>query len=150
MKTTCWNHMYIIMSIAHAPCLLLKLWFVESTVHGDLWSSLYWLRMIHTGGLPIFFVFWICYYRLQTKLWEGNVFIRVCPSVSQSAHQEVPMWPLGMMPWTSLYRDPSTPWISHLGPPGHQTQYRDRTNCGNQSESRIYYCLYGADNEVPL
>ena len=38
------------------------------------------------------------FYRLPTKLWEGNVFNCVCLSV-----QRGPIWPLSMMPWTSPY-----------------------------------------------
>ena len=37
-----------------------------------------------------------------TKLREGNVFSRICVSMGW----EVPMRPLPMMHWTSLYRDP--------------------------------------------
>ena len=44
------------------------------------------------------------------KLREGNVFSRVCPSVSNSVHASGgrggPISPLPMMHWTSLYRAP--------------------------------------------
>ena len=42
------------------------------------------------------------FYHLPTKLREGNVFTCVCLSV----HREAPLWPLPMIHWTSLYKDP--------------------------------------------
>ena len=48
------------------------------------------------------------YYCPPTKLWEGNVFIHVCPSVSQSvSSQDVSMWPL---------HDALDLTVPHLGP----------------------------------
>ena len=43
------------------------------------------------------------YYRPPTKLREGSVFTGVCHSVQWG---EAPMWPLPMMPPTSLYNTP--------------------------------------------
>ena len=50
------------------------------------------------------------FYRLPTELRDGNVFSRVflpfCLSICLSTG--VAMWPLSMMPWTSLYKAPQS------------------------------------------
>ena len=43
------------------------------------------------------------YYRPPTKLWEGNVFSRVCPTVIHSVHRNEDQLP--MMHWTSPHRN---------------------------------------------
>ena len=50
-----------------------------------------------------------------TKLWEGNVFIRVYLFI----HKGSPyfMWPLLIMHWASLQGSPTLPWTSDMGPP---------------------------------
>ena len=63
-------------------------------------------------------------YRPPTKLRKGNVFSCVCLFVHGGG---VPMWPLPMMHWNSLYRDipqphPSRPWVWDLTVQGHPTR----------------------------
>ena len=58
-------------------------------------------------------------YRPPTKLWEGNVFICVCPSVNLSVHRRSPcdhyLWCIG--PYcTGLHPQPWPLWTSDLGP----------------------------------
>ena len=52
------------------------------------------------------------FYRPPTKLQESNIFSHVCLSVCLSTGG--PMWPLHMMHWISLYREPPGP---NPGPP---------------------------------
>ena len=77
-------------------------------------------------------------YRPPTKLREGNVLTGVCLFMGRV----VPMWPLLMNHWTSLYRAPPTPAplpTSDMGPPSHGPtpngghQCRPVQNC---------FCLY--------
>ena len=61
------------------------------------------------------------HYRPPTKLCKGNEFSRICLLVSSSV-QGGPMWPLPMMYWTSLYRNPplALQLPTHAG--SHQTR----------------------------
>ena len=54
--------------------------------------------------IPYSYPHTICSYHPPTKLWEGNVYTGVCQSFCSAG---IPMWPLFMMHWTSLYRPPS-------------------------------------------
>ena len=60
-------------------------------------------------------VYYLHIYHPPTELWEGNVFSCMCLSSGLSPRANVPMWPLPMMPWTSLYRASSSQ-TSDLGP----------------------------------
>ena len=44
------------------------------------------------------------FYHPPTTLWEGNIFTHVCVC---SQGEGIPMWPLLMMHWTSLYSLPA-------------------------------------------
>ena len=94
--------------------------FVSSWFFLILLSEILWHALTHsflfltTSERNIKSVYYLHIYHPPTELREGNVFS--CVSVIWSVHRSgVPMWPLPMMPWTSLYRASSSQ-TSDLGP----------------------------------
>ena len=91
-------------------------WFFLILLPEILWHALtqsFFFLTTSEGNIKS--VYYLHIYHPPTELWEGNVFSCMCLSSGLSPRANVSMWPLPMMPWTSLY-GASSSQTSDLGP----------------------------------